>query len=75
MFFSPTSIQSSAVRDLSVNLNTNQVMVKYTDADNYYMYEGVHFDHLVKLLFGKVDSIGQWVNQYVKGNQFAILNW
>ena len=75
MFFSPTSIQSSAIRDLSVNMDTNQVMVKYTDGDQYYLYEGVHFNHLVKLLFGKVESIGQWVNECVKGNQYSVLAW
>ena len=73
MFIQPTNLQSTSIKDISVNMSTNQVMVKYTNNNKTYLYDGVHFNHLIAFVLGKVESIGQWVNTYVKGNQVTVV--
>ena len=73
MFIQPSNLQSTSIEDISVNMNTNQVMVKYINNDKTYLYDGVHFNYLIAFVLGKVESIGQWVNTYVKGNQVTVI--
>ena len=66
MFFQLTNIQSSSVEELSVNPNTNQVVVKYCGNEQPYLYSNVQFPALCDLLMTNVKSIGKWVNTNLK---------
>ena len=68
MFFQPTTIQSSAVSDIKVSPENNQVVVTYNN-DSMYLYDNVDFEALLDFYCGEIESIGKFVNAFCKGNK------
>ena len=66
MFLSVSNIKSSSIKELSINVATNQAVVRYVGSDRPYLYTGVDFDAMTDLAMGAVDSIGKWVNTNLK---------
>ena len=66
MFLSVSNIKSSSVEELSINVATNQAVVRYVGSERPYLYTGVDFKALTQLAFEQIDSIGQWVNKHLK---------
>ena len=67
MFLSVSNIKSSSVAELSINVATNQAVVRYVGSDRPYLCTGVDFKALTQLAFEQIDSIGRWVNENLKG--------
>ena len=67
MFLSVSNIKSSSVAELSINVATNQAVVRYVGSDRPYLYTGVDFKALTQLAFEQIESIGRWVNENLKG--------
>ena len=64
MFLTPSSrnaVQSSAIKDIEVNQNTNQAVVTYNNGRQY-LYSGICEDAMFDVIFGQVKSFGKWVN-------------
>ena len=73
MFFTPSSIESSAVSDIKVSPINNQVLVKYSKDGATYLYNNVDFDALLDFVLGEFNSIGKFVNAYCKGNAVTVI--
>ena len=74
MFFTPSTIESSAVSDIKVSPTNNQVIVKYSADGASYLYNNVDFDALLDFVCGEFKSIGKFVNAYCKGNMVTVIN-
>jgi hypothetical protein len=74
MFFTPSTITSSAISDIKVSPINNQVVVKYTNDSKSYLYNNVDFDALLDFVCGEFESIGKFVNAYCKGNMVTVIN-
>ncbi len=69
MFLSISNIKSSSVAELSLNAATNQVLVKYANNAQPYLYSNVDEDVICNVFFSDaIDSIGKWVNTNLKQN-------
>ena len=66
MFLSVTNFQSSNIEELRVSPGNSQAIVKFKGNDTSYLYNGVDFSALYNLLYREVDSLGKWVNEYLK---------
>ena len=73
MFFQPSNIQSSNIRDIRVNVNTNQVIVQFINNAKTYLYENVSDVAILDFLYGEYESIGKFVNTFCKGNTYTVV--
>ena len=69
MFFTPTNVQSSSVRNIQLNPATNQVIAQFKNNSKTYLYENVSADAIIDVFFGEIESLGKFVNAYCKGNE------
>ena len=69
MFFSPTQIKSTTVRNIQLNPSTNQVIVQFKNNAKTYLYENVNGEAIIDVFFGEIASLGKFVNAYCKGNE------
>ena len=73
MFFQPSTLNSSNIRNLRLNLNTNQVIVQFINNAKTYLYENVNNEAIVDFFFGEYESAGKFVNAYCKGNRYTVV--
>jgi hypothetical protein len=73
MFFQPSNIQSSNVRSIRLNLNTNQVIVQFVNNAKTYLYDNVNSEAILDFLYGEYESVGKFVNAYCKGNAYTVV--
>ena len=75
MFFSPTNVKSSTVRNIQLNPATNQVIVQFKNNAKTYLYENVSVEAIADVFFGEIESLGKFVNAYCKGNESVMVGW
>ena len=75
MFFQPTNIQSSNIRNIRFNLETNQVIVQFINNAKTYLYDNVNTEALLDFFYGEFESVGKFVNAYCKGNRYTVVGW
>ena len=75
MFFQPSNIQSSNIRNIRLNLNTNQVIVQFINNAKTYLYENVSTEAILDFLYGEYESTGKFVNAFCKGNTYTVVGW
>lgn len=73
MFFQPANLQSSNIRNIRLNLNTNQVIVQFVNNAKTYLYENVNTNAILDFLYGEYESVGKFVNAYCKGNIYSVI--
>ena len=73
MFFQPSNFTSSNVRDIRLNLETNQVIVQFVNNAKTYLYENVNSEAMLDFFFGEYESVGKFVNAYCKGNTYSVI--
>ena len=73
MFFSPTNVKSSTVRNIQLNPATNQVIVQFKNNAKTYLYENVSVEAIADVFFGEIESLGKFVNAYCKGNESVMV--
>lgn len=73
MFFQPSTLNSSNIRNLRLNLNTNQVIVQFINNAKTYLYENVNNEEMLNFLYGEYESAGKFVNAYCKGNAYTVV--
>ena len=69
MFFTPSQIQSSTVRNIQLNPSDNQVIVQFKNNSKTYLYENVNQESILDVILGDITSLGKFVNAYCKGNE------
>ena len=69
MFFTPSNIKSSTVRNIQLNLADNQVIVQFKNNSKTYLYENVNEESILDVILGDITSLGKFVNAYCKGNE------
>ena len=75
MFFTPSQIQSSTVRNIQLNPADNQVIVQFKDNSKTYLYENVNQESILDVILGDITSLGKFVNAYCKGNESVTVGW
>ena len=75
MFIQPSTLQSSAIRNIKFNLTTNQVIVQFVNNAKTYLYDNVNIEGMTDFLFGEIESVGKFVNAYCVGNRVTIVGW
>ena len=75
MFIQPSNLQSSSIRNIKLNLTTNQVIVQFINNAKTYLYENVSVDAITDYVFGEIESAGEFVNRYCKGNKLTVVGW
>lgn len=75
MFFKPSNIQSSSIRNIQFNFVTNQVIVQYLNNAKTYLYDNVNAEAMTDVIFGEIKSLGKFVNAYCKGNHVTVVGW
>ena len=73
MFIQPSNLQSTAIRNIKLNLTTNQVIVQFMNNAKTYLYDNVSVDGITDYLFGEIESVGKFVNAYCKGNRVTVV--
>ena len=73
MFFSPTNVKSSTIRNIQLNPATNQVIVQFKNNAKTYLYENVSVEAITDVFFGETVSLGKFVNAYCKGNESVMV--
>ena len=73
MFFQPSNIQSSNIRNIRLNLETNQVIVQFINNAKTYLYDNVNTEALLDFFYGEYESVGKFVNAYCKGNRYTVV--
>ncbi len=73
MFFQPSNFTSSNIRNIRLNLDTNQVIVQFVNNAKTYLYDNVSTDAIVDFFFGEFESVGKFVNAYCKGNRYTVV--
>ena len=73
MFFQPSNVRSSAIRNIKFNVATNQVIVHFLNNTKTYLYDNVDVEGITDVLFGEIESLGKFVNAYCKGNQVTVI--
>ena len=73
MFFQPSNVQSSSIRNIMFNVATNQVIVQFMSNAKTYLYDNVDVDAITDVLFGEIESMGKFVNAYCKGNRVTVV--
>ena len=73
MFFQPSNLQSSNIRNIRLNLDTNQVIVQFMNNAKTYLYDNVSTDAIVDFFYGEFESVGKFVNAYCKGNRYTVI--
>ena len=69
MFFTPSNIKSSTVRNIALNPAYNQVIVQFKNNSKAYLYENVNQESILDVILGDITSLGKFVNAYCKGNE------
>ena len=75
MFFTPSQIQSSTVRNIQLNPTDNQVIVQFKNNSKTYLYENVNQESILDVILGDITSLGKFVNAYCKGNESVVVGW
>ena len=73
MFIQPSALQSSAIRNIKLNLTTNQVIVQFVNNAKTYLYDNVSVDGITDYIFGEIESAGKFVNAYCLGNRVTVV--
>ena len=73
MFFQPSNFTSSNIRNIRLNLETNQVIVQFMNNAKTYLYDNVDGDAIVDFFMGQFESVGKFVNTYCKGNRYTVI--
>lgn len=73
MFFQPSNLQSSNIRNIRLNLNTNQVIVQFINNAKTYLYENVNGNAILDFLYGEYESAGKFVNAFCKGKSYTVI--
>ena len=73
MFFQPSNLQSSNIRNIRFNLETNQVIVQFINNAKTYLYDNVNSEAIIDFFFGEYESAGKFVNAYCKGNRYTVV--
>ena len=73
MFFTPSNIKSSTVRNIQLNLADNQVIVQFKNNSKTYLYENVNEESILDVILGDITSLGKFVNAYCKGNESVVV--
>lgn len=73
MFFTPSQIQSSTVRNIQLNPTDNQVIVQFKNNSKTYLYENVNQESILDVILGDITSLGKFVNAYCKGNESVVV--
>ena len=73
MFFQPSNIQSSNIRSIRLNLETNQVIVQFINNAKTYLYDNVNTEAILDFFYGEYESVGKFVNAYCKGNRYTVV--
>lgn len=73
MFFQPSNIQSSNIRNIRLNLDTNQVIVQFVNNAKTYLYDNVNSEAILDFFYGEFESVGKFVNAYCKGNRYTVV--
>ena len=73
MFFQPSNIQSSNIRNIRLNLETNQVIVQFINNAKTYLYDNVNTTAILDFFYGEYESVGKFVNAYCKGNRYTVV--
>ena len=73
MFFQPSNLQSSNIRNIRLNLETNQVIVQFMNNAKTYLYDNVDADAITDFFLGQFESVGKFVNAYCKGNRYTVI--
>ena len=71
MFFQVRNLKSSAVEDFAINLQDNQVLVKYTGSDKSYLYQNVDSGDLMDFFAGEFESVGKFINGLIKCEDYS----
>lgn len=73
MFFQPSNLQSSNIRNIRLNAETNQVIVQFMNNAKTYLYDNVSSNAIMDFFFGEFESVGKFVNAYCKGNRYTVI--
>ena len=73
MFFQPSNLQSSNIRNIRLNLETNQVIVQFMNNAKTYLYDNVNSEAILDFFYGEFESVGKFVNAYCKGNSYTVV--
>ena len=73
MFIKPATLQSTSIRNIQMNPATNQVIVQFINNAKTYLYENVSIDAITDYVFGEIESAGEFVNRYCKGNKLTVV--
>ncbi len=73
MFIQPSALQSSAIRNIKLNVTTNQVIVQFMNNAKTYLYDNVSIDGITDYIFGEIESAGKFVNAYCLGNRVTVV--
>ncbi len=73
MFFQPSNLQSSNIRNIRLNLDTNQVIVQFVNNAKTYLYDNVNSEAILDFFYGEFESVGKFVNAYCKGNRYTVV--
>jgi hypothetical protein len=73
MFFQPSNFTSSNIRNIRLNLETNQVIVQFINNAKTYLYDNVNSEAMLDFFYGEFESVGKFVNAYCKGNRYTVV--
>ena len=75
MFFQPSNLQSTSIRNIMINADTQQVIVQYLNNAKTYLYDNVSFKGISEYILGETTSAGKFVNDYCKGSTLTVVGW
>ena len=73
MFVQPSNIQSTSIRNIMLNVKTNQVIVQFINNAKTYLYDNVSIEGIIDVIEGEIESLGKFVNAYCIGNRVTVV--
>ena len=73
MFFQPSNLKSSSIRNIMINADTQEVIVQFFNNAKTYLYQNVPFKGISDYVLGETTSAGKFVNEYCKGSTLTVV--
>ena len=75
MFFQPSNLKSSSIRNIMINGETQEVIVQFINSAKTYLYQNVSFNGISDYVLGETTSAGKFVNDHCKGSTLTVVGW